>query len=203
MHALQSYRCARFRLFRWRCSLEWEHKLALALGFAALTGIAAQVLIFLPWTPVPLTLQTLPVLLGAVVLGKHWGGASQALYVALGVTGVPWFTGMGGGYEHLLGASGGYLLGFVAAAWMIGYITDVRVGSRGLASMVALFLCGTLVIYCIGLVGLYMWLCAHSGAPTAIELFTKGVFPFLPGDVLKAVLAAMCAYAIVPKRSFC
>ncbi|WP_211247077.1 biotin transporter BioY [Methermicoccus shengliensis] len=203
MEFLSGYRRARLRLFEWRSCLEWEYKLLLALGFAALTGLAAQVVIFLPWTPVPITAQTFAVLVGAVVLGRHWGGVGQLIYVALGAIGVPWFYGMSGGYEHLLGASGGYLLGFVVAAWLVGYLSDTHPSTRRAPSLLGLFLLATVVIYGLGLLQLYAWLCAHSTPPTLLELLIKGVLPFLPGDILKAVLASGCAWAIVPKERFC
>jgi len=199
---VSGYRHARLRLFEWRCSLEWQYKLALAFGFAALTGLAAQVVVFLPWTPVPLTLQTLPVLFGAVMLGRHWGGVSQTVYVALGIIGVPWFFGMSGGYEHVLGATGGYLLGFIAAAWLVGYLSDSYPRVRRGVPMLALFTLATLLIYALGLAQLYVWLSAYS-SPTLFELAAKGALPFLPWDILKAAVAAGCAWAVVPKERFC
>ncbi|MHC1624426.1 MAG: biotin transporter BioY, partial [Methermicoccaceae archaeon] len=162
MEALSGYREGRLNLFKWRSSLSWRYKFALSIGFAGITGIAAQIMIILPWTPVPLTAQTFPVLVGAVLLGRSWGSVSQVLYVALGVLGVPWFFGMSGGYEHLLGASGGYLLGFIVAAWVIGYISDRYVLARRYIFMLMLFMVGMLIIYAMGLIQLYLWLYTFS-----------------------------------------
>ncbi|MFA4991708.1 MAG: biotin transporter BioY, partial [Candidatus Omnitrophota bacterium] len=89
------------------------NKFILAFGMAGLTGILAQLRIMLPWTPVPITGQTLAVLLAGVLLGRSWGGISQVIYVVLGVAGIPWFNGFAGGYGVLLTPSGGYLLGFI------------------------------------------------------------------------------------------
>ncbi|MHC1589264.1 MAG: biotin transporter BioY [Methermicoccaceae archaeon] len=200
---VSGYRCARLKLFEWRCSLDWQYKLALAFGFAALTGLAAQVVIFLPWTPVPITAQTFAVLFGAVMLGKHWGGLSQSVYVALGVIGVPWFYGMSGGYEHLLGATGGYLLGFILAACVVGYLSDTYPTSRKGLSLLALFTLAIVIIYGLGLAQLYLWLSAYSTTPTLFELLAMGALPFLPGAILKVAFASGCAWAVLPKESFC
>ncbi len=69
---------------------------------ACITGVLAQIVIPLPWTPVPVTGQTLAVLFAGIVLGRYWGGISMALYLAIGLLGVPWFTGMTGGYSVFL-----------------------------------------------------------------------------------------------------
>ncbi len=97
----------RFNVSRWRYELSLPMKLALAFGMAALTGLLAQVRFQLPWTPVPLTGQTLAVLLAGVALGKWWGGISMAIYAGLGIAGVPWFQGWNGGLAYLAGPTGG------------------------------------------------------------------------------------------------
>ncbi|HJW88180.1 MAG TPA: biotin transporter BioY, partial [Dehalococcoidia bacterium] len=94
---LSSYVDLRYRLFRSRDQAGLVYKVLLALGVAGLTGLAAQVRIPLPWSPVPITAQTFVVLLSGVMLGRWWGGASLALYAGLGALGVPWFNGWTGG----------------------------------------------------------------------------------------------------------
>ena len=114
----------RYTCFHWRFEQSIPMKLLLALGMAAVTGLLAQVRVPLPWTPVPITGQTLAVLLAGVALGKWWGGASMFIYAGLGVAGVPWFQGWGGGLSHLAGPTGGYIVGFILAALFLGYFTD-------------------------------------------------------------------------------
>ena len=95
--ALDKWRLARYQAFRWRYELSGVQKLGLAVGMAVLTGLLAQVRASLPWTPVPITGQTLAVLLAGVMLGRWWGGISQTIYLGLGIAGVPWFTDWQGG----------------------------------------------------------------------------------------------------------
>ena len=116
----------RYNIFAWRYRLSIPWKLVMAISMAGLTGVLAQVRIPLEWSPVPITGQTFAVLLAGVLLGRNWGGISMAIYAALGIAGVPWFNGLTSG----LGATGGYLIGFILAALFIGYFTDKYVKSR-------------------------------------------------------------------------
>ena len=115
----------RYNIFAWRYSLSIPVKLVMALAMAGLTGLLAQVRIFVEWSPVPITGQTLAVLLAGVLLGRRWGGASMAIYAVLGAAGIPWFNG----WTRGLGATGGYLIGFILAALFIGYVTDKYIKS--------------------------------------------------------------------------
>ncbi|GAI03420.1 unnamed protein product, partial [marine sediment metagenome] len=101
----------KYDVFRWRYELSIPKKLTLALGLACLTGLVAQIRIMLPWSPVPVTGQTLAVLLAGVLLGRWWGGISLAIYAGLGIAGVPWFAGWGSGLGYLAGPTGGYIIG--------------------------------------------------------------------------------------------
>jgi len=155
--------------------------LALVVGAAALTGVAAQVAIPLPFTPVPISLQTFTVLLAGAALGPIRGGLSMGLYLLAGVAGVPWFSGRGSGFDF---PSFGYIAGFVLAAILVGALAR-RGADRTVVGTIGLMLVGNLVIYALGVVGL-----AASRAvdlPTALQL---GVVPFLIGDGLKIALAA-------------
>ncbi|MCL0053110.1 biotin transporter BioY [Dehalococcoidales bacterium] len=98
---------AKYRAFKWRYELSIPKKLVLALGFACLTGLVAQVKFPVPWSPVPITGQTFAVLLAGVLLGRWWGGVSMAIYAGLGFIGLPWFA-VGG----LASPTGGYIIGF-------------------------------------------------------------------------------------------
>jgi biotin transport system substrate-specific component len=194
----------KYEVFRWRCELSIPKKLALALGIALLTGLAAQLRVQLPWSPVPITGQTFAVLLAGVLLGKWWGGVSLALYAGLGIAGVPWFTGFGSGLGYLAGPTGGYVIGFVFAALFLGYFTDKYVRARSFVSMLALMLFANFVlIYVPGLLQLGLWLNIVKGQPvTFSSLLMMGAIPFIVGDITKAVLAAAIARGITPKMAY-
>jgi biotin transport system substrate-specific component len=157
------------------------------VGFALLTAVLAQFEVTLGFTPVPITGQTLGVLLAGGALGLRAGAASQALYWLLGMIGLPFYAGGDGGWQAATGATMGYFVGFVAAAALIGYLAQ-RGETRNLVTSMAAMAFGSFVIYAIGAT----WL-AHSldvplasGEPNAISL---GVTPFLIGDAIKLVLA--------------
>lgn len=153
---------------------------AAVVGAAVLVGLLAQVSVPLGFTPVPVTGQTLGVLVAGTALGGRRAAAALALYFLAGVAGVPWFAGHASGWA---GATTGYLVGFVAAAalcgWLAGRGTD-RTVVRSVAAMVA----GEVVIYAVGVPWLALSL--HVGLPRALSL---GFVPFLAGDALKAALA--------------
>jgi biotin transport system substrate-specific component len=158
--------------------------LALVVGYAGFTGLAAQVAIPLPFTPVPVTGQTFAVLLGAAALGWQRGFLGMGLYLAAGLAGVPWFSQSSGGTDTLSAPSFGYIVGFLVAAALVGRLAAGgmdRTPPRVVLTMIA----GNLVIYAFGL----PWLMAsvHVGLAKAIDL---GVTPFLGGDALKIALAA-------------
>lgn len=157
----------------------------LVIGAAAFVGVAAQVSIPLPWTPVPLTGQTFAVLLTAAALGTWRGVASMLLYAAMGLAGVPWFAGGSSAFKDgALVVSFGYVVGFIAAAALVGWLAE-RGNTRTVWRTAGLMVLGNAVIYAIGAT----WLAAALGVPfgTAVEL---GVQPFLLGDALKVALAA-------------
>jgi len=194
----------RYEVFRRRYELSIPKKLVLSLGMAALIGLAAQVRVPLPWSPVPITGQTFAVLLAGVLMGTWWGGVSLALYAGLGIAGVPWFTGWGGGLSYLAGPTGGYIIGFIFAALFLGYVTDRYVRARRFASMLAIMLFANFVlIYVPGLLQLGLWMNFVKGTPaTFSSLLMMGAIPFIAGDVIKAVLAAGIASAITPKVAY-
>jgi biotin transport system substrate-specific component len=157
--------------------------IALVVGFAALTAVAAQVTFPLPWTPVPITGQTFSVLAAGTVLGLRRGLLSQLLYVAVGALGAPVYADGNGGWAAATGATGGYLLGFVLAAALVGALADRRQDRQLLTSLPAM-LAGSAVIYGIGVPWL-AWKLGVSGVK-AIEL---GMAPFLIGDAVKLLAA--------------
>jgi len=191
---------AKYDIFRWRYELSIPWKLVLALGVAGLTGLLAQVRLPLPWSPVPITGQTLAVLLAGVLLGRWWGGISMAIYVGLGAIGLSWFSGWSSG----LGATGGYIIGFILAALFLGYFTDRYIRSRSFFSMLGLMLLANFaLIYIPGLIWLGLWLNVVSGASVNfIMLLGMGAIPFIAGDITKAVLAAAVARGVTPKSAY-
>jgi biotin transport system substrate-specific component len=153
----------------------------LVVGAAVLTGIAAQILIKLPFTPVPITLQTFTVLMAGAALGPFRGGLSMVLYVLVGMAGVPWFSEQRSGWDF---ASFGYLIGFIVAATAVGALAR-RGADRTVPGAVLLMVLGNLLIYAIGVAWLANWLSVDL--PTALEF---GAWPFVVGDALKIALAA-------------
>lgn len=160
----------------------------LVLTAAALTALAAQWRFHLPFTPVPITGQTFAVLLTGAALGWRMGAAGQALYIAVGLAGAPVFTDAGSGWEVIAGPTGGYIVGFVFAAGLVGWAAE-RGFDRKFAPMVAAFLAGSAVVYLFGVLGLM----AATGWPLS-EAVARGVAPFLVGDLVKALAAG----AILP-----
>ena len=149
-----------------------------------MNALCAQIAIPLPFTPVPITGQTFGVLLTGALLGPRLGAASLLLYLVEGCAGLPVFAPGSPlhGAARLAGPSGGYLLSYPFAACLVGYLAT-RGWDRKPATMLLAMLLGSVVIYAFGAAQL-----AHFvGLPAA---FAKGVLPFLPGDALKAVLAA-------------
>jgi biotin transport system substrate-specific component len=201
---LDRWKLARYQVFRWRYELSVVQKLGLAVGMAVLTGLLAQVRVPLPWTPVPITGQTFAVLLAGVMLGRWWGGISQTIYVAVGIAGVPWFTGWQGGLGHLAGPTGGYLIGFILAALLIGHLTDKSVKVRHFPALLALMVTANFIlIYVPGLLQLGLWLNAAGGKHVGIyQLLNMGLIPFIIGDLIKVTLVSTLAWGVTPKRRF-
>src|SRR6266446_1608393 len=125
-------------------------RILLVIGFALLTCAGAKITIPLPFTQVPATLQTLPVLLAGALLGARAGAASQALYVGLGIAGLPVFALPGTGPGYLLGPTGGFLVGFVVAAFVTGQVRRL-VRPLGSAGAFLALLCGGVALYLCGL----------------------------------------------------
>jgi biotin transport system substrate-specific component len=155
--------------------------IALVLGGAGFVGLTAQVSIPLPFTPVPVSLQTFSVLLTVAVLGSTRGLLSMGLYLVAGMAGVPWFAAQHHGWAF---ASFGYVVGFVLAALVVGKLAE-RGADRTPLKAVGLMVLGNLVIYAVGVPGLM--LIAGMSLPKALAL---GVLPFLIGDAIKILLAA-------------
>lgn len=190
----------RWEAFHWRKAAGMPLMLGLCMLGAAFIGIAAQIKIYLPWTPVPITGQTFAVLLLGVLLGASGGALSSAFYVLLGAAGVPWFAGAGAaGVAALMGPTGGYLLGFVAAAFFTGYFCDRYSWARQLPGLILVMLTANFVlIHGTGL----LWLSKVTGAAGWKELLTIGTLPFISGDLIKVAAASALSRVLLPRRSF-
>lgn len=158
----------------------------LVVAAAALTALAAQWRIVLPFTPVPITGQTFAVLLTGAALGATLGAAGQLLYVFAGLLGAPVFTGGEGGLEYIkTSGTAGYLLGFIVAAALVGYMAERR-QDRTFPTMFTAFILGSVVIYAFGVAGLVIIL-----GWSLEEAVVKGVVPFLLGDLIKAAAVGL------------
>jgi biotin transport system substrate-specific component len=161
--------------------------LTLMVGFALLTALAAQIRFPVPGTPVPITGQTFAVLLAGAALGSMAGAGSMAIYWALGAMGLPFYTNASGGWEVATGATGGYLIGFMVAAWVVGALAE-RGQDRKVWTAIPAFLAGSAVIYMFGV----PWLMASVDSITTMgEALAAGFTPFVIGDLLKIVAAGL------------
>jgi biotin transport system substrate-specific component len=162
----------------------WLRDLMLIALGALFVAILAQVKVPLPFTPVPLTGQTFAVLLVAAALGSKRGAASMAFYIALGAFGLPVFAGGAAGMAYFSGATLGYLIGFVIAAYAVGLLAE-RGLERNIRTSILPFLAGTIIIYVCGVSWLTIVLGSFSKALAA------GFIPFVVGDVIKLVAASL------------
>ena len=169
---------------------------AAVVFMAVLTVVAAQISIPLPFTPVPLTLQPMVVLLGGAALGSRLGMTSQVLYLAAGLAGLPVFAAspvLPQGILRVLGPTGGFLLAYPFAAFLTGWLAERGFDRRYLTSVVAMA-AGLAVIFTFGVAWL-AWFAtpAPAGLPNALRL---GLYPFVAVDVVKLLLAATVLPAI-------
>ncbi len=172
-------------------------ELILVSLFAAITCILSIFLIPLPFTPVPITLQIFGVVLSGAILGARLGFYSQALYTLLGIIGLPVFAGGGSGLGTLLGPTGGYIFGFMAAAYVIGLLTQYgyRKFNPGKISKVLIQLgamaVGILIVYTFGALQLKV-----VTGMTLSQSIVTGALPFLVPDLIKVSAAAFVAVAL-------
>jgi biotin transport system substrate-specific component len=166
---------------------------AAVVFMAALTAAAAQVSVPLPFTPVPLTLQPMVVLLGGAALGPRLGMASQVLYLLTGIAGLPVFAAspLPQGIWRLLGPTGGYLMSYPFAAYLTGALAERGFDRRYLTSVLAM--CAGLAVIFAGGVTWLAWFARPAGAGFEAALRT-GLYPFIPVDIAKVLVAA----AILP-----
>jgi biotin transport system substrate-specific component len=171
---------------------------ALVAGFAVLTAVLAQVRINLGFTPVPITGQTLGVLLAGTALGWKRGALSQLVYWAVGVVmPIAWYaddhtgSSVRASWKLATGTTGGYLFGFIIAAAAVGYLAE-RKQDRNLATSIPAMLAGTAVIYLFGVI----WLAHEIHVPVAnggTNAISLGLTPFIVGDTIKLLIAGAVA----------
>jgi len=169
----------------------------LVFGAALFTALCAQFEIPVPGSPVPVSGQTFAIILGAAALGAHRGTLAMALYVLLGAVGLPFYSGGDGGVQHLWGATGGYIFGFIVAAWVVGKLAE-RGQDRTFLRAAPAFAAGQLVIFGLGV----PWL-AVSADLSASEAIAAGFTPFIVGGIVKAALAGALlpsAWRLVGRR---
>lgn len=154
-------------------------------GAALLTALLAQVAVPVPGSPVPITGQTLAVVLTAAALGPARGVLGQALYLILGAIGLPFYSEASGGVEVLAGATGGYLIGFLPAALLIGLAAQ-HGQDRKVWKALPLFLAGQAVVFAVGV----PWLAVVADLSPA-QALEAGFYPFILGGVVKAAIAGV------------
>ena len=161
---------------------------------AALTAVFSQIAVPLPFTPVPVNLATLSVLLAGGILGAKGGAVSQTVYVLIGAVGVPVFSNFTGGFAKLAGPTGGYIAGYIAAAWLVGFLTSKR--KKNLPNLILSMAAGILLCYMLG-TAWFMILTKN----TLLQSLTLCVIPFLIGDALKIAAAGFFVWKLKDKIS--
>jgi biotin transport system substrate-specific component len=169
-------------------------QIASVLFVAALTSAAAQISIPLPFTAVPLTLQPMIVLVGALALGSRLGAASQILYLAAGIVGLPVFAAsatLPPGALRLLGPTGGYLMAYPVAAFVAGYLAERGFARRYFTSVIAMF-AGLAIIFASGVLWLALFARTLTGnEPVGLQsALATGLYPFILPDLVKLAVAA-------------
>jgi len=178
--------------------LDWTRQVMLVVGFSLLTALAAQLVIPLPWTPVPITGQTFVVLLAGALLGSRMGALAMIAYLIEGASGLPFFRAGGGGLPYLLASpTTGYLLACPLAAFTTGLLAERGWDRRFITAAAAMAIGSALILF-----GGWAWLSLWF--KTGTDALHAGVLPFLAGDAVKITLAAAvlpAGWAVVRRRA--
>lgn len=170
--------------------------LTLTALFAALTAVGAFIRI--PFAFSSITLQFFFTAMAGVLLGRRWGAASQAVYVLLGLVGLPIFT-LGGGFSYVLQPTFGFLVGLIPAAWLIGFLSRKQTGFWQLCLSC---LAGLGALYLVGMPYMALILNVYMGKGMNLwNLLMAGMIPFLPGDMVKIVVTVFLCQRLRPALS--
>jgi len=163
---------------------------AISVAFAGslLLALLARLSIPVPFSPVPITGQTFGILFLGAVLGSRIGTLSVIMYISEGLMGLPVFAGGTMGFLYLLGPTGGYLIGFIPAVYLVGYLSE-QSWINSFTSAFFTMTIGTSVIFIFGI----SWLAVTAGLGTALLI---GLYPYIPGTIIKIVLATVTVYSI-------
>jgi len=165
--------------------------------FTALTAVGG--IMSIPLGPVPITLQTFFVILSGLILGAKLGALSQITYVVLGLVGLPIFSGGYGGLGAIVRPSFGFLIGYIVAAYVIGKLTEK---DKSLSKIIYSVILGSFVIYIIGVPYFYFIFTNYLGKSINFYSALKyACIPFIPGDIIKAVIAITLAKQLIPRLS--
>lgn len=187
-------------------SLNWTRTILLAIIGSMIVAISAQVSV--PMMPVPMTLQTLAVLAVGAAYGARLGAVTLALYALEGAAGLPVFANFQAGLFLPTGeiiATGGFIIGFIVAAALVGHLVEKGWGAN-IVKLCGAMLLGAVIIYVPGLIWLVGWLIVMKGMviTSAVPVaFSSGVLPFIIGDIVKAILAALAfpaAFSLLDRR---
>ena len=161
--------------------------LTLTALFAAILCVAAPFSI--PVGPIPITLATFAIYLAAIVLGKKYGTLAVVIYILLGAVGLPVFSGFSGGFQKIVSATGGYIIGYIPCAFIVGAMCEYG-GNKKIYGILGVIL-GTAVLYIIGT----YWFMFVSGKELAYALGAC-ILPFIPGDIIKLIVAVIVGYKL-------
>ena len=162
--------------------------LVIAFSGSLLLALLARLTVPIPFSPVPITGQTLGILFLGGALGSRIGTLSIIMYILEGLIGLPVFAGGTMGFLYLLGPTGGYLIGFIPAVYLVGYLSE-RGWTNSFTSAFLTMTIGTLIIFIFGI----SWLAVTAGFGTALSI---GLYPYIPGAVIKIILATVTIYSI-------
>ena len=187
MDFVDAYRAKRQYVFAKIDEASFAYKLSLSFLFACLTGIGAMLRLYTPFTPVPITMQVFFVLLSGSILGKYYGGLSQMMYAFLGFAGIPWFTHP----SAIFGITGGYIIGFVFAAFAVGWAREKAKTKFALPLSMML---GVAIIYTFGAFQFSLIM-----KTTIYETIMMAVLPFIAIDFIKAAGASAAVSLLIPE----
>lgn len=197
---IENYYSTRKSVFERIQTASTATKVIMSLMMACFTGIMAQIIIPLPWTPVPITAQTFAVLCSGLFLGRKYGCLSQIFYVILGIAFIPWFGGMTGGLETFFGSTGGFFIGFIIASYFIGLISEKYANARNFTKIaITIGIANFILIYIPGLAGLALFLTSQGVSFGIMDLLMMGLIPFIAGDIVKILAAASVSKVFLPK----